>query len=126
MREVTRANVPQDPAEGEGGRASAREALEGKSDMGGRGEGSGFETGVDRAFNDVCTPPSPLFPHLGALKDFECDEEKVGAVWQPVHLRGGGGGEEKGEVGDRGVGEGDGFRKGRADEEDVDVRAPVF
>jgi hypothetical protein len=42
-----------------------------------------FNAGVDRAFQDVCVPPPQLFPHLGALKDFECDEDVVGAVWLP-------------------------------------------
>jgi len=45
-----------------------------------------FNAGVDRAFNEVCIPPEPLFPHLGALKDFECDEDKVGRVWLPKPL----------------------------------------
>lgn len=40
-----------------------------------------FNAGVDRAFQDVCEPPEPSFPRLGALRDFECEEERVGDVW---------------------------------------------
>ena len=42
----------------------------------------GFNAGVDRAFNDVCEPPEELFPHLGVLQEFKCDEDGEGTVWR--------------------------------------------
>jgi len=66
-----------------------------------------FNAGVDRAFADVCIPPSPLFPHLGALQDFECDEEKVGAVWQDGSVRY----DDSGSITNRTISQGD--RKGQ-------------
>ena len=42
----------------------------------------GFNAGVDRAFNDVCEPPAELFPHLGVLDEWRCDEDGEGKVWR--------------------------------------------